>query len=146
MWKEGARWSRGYSQLDSKPSFFCGSDPGKSSFLCFLAPPPPLSPLRPPSLPLFRHRRRWLRRRLSFSSTGAKRTSDHGMPLDSSETVRIHVNNTCFTTTLVVLCLLTVLSRHLPPLYKSLLEQSVLTFRSIFYTTVHQLCSGIETV
>lgn len=62
---------------------------------------------------------------------------DHGMSLDSSETVTIHLNNTCFTATLVVLCLLMVLTRSPPrPLDKALLQQSVCTFRSIFYTTV----------
>lgn len=95
---------------------------------------------------LFQTRGGWLLGQRSFSSTGGKRTSDHGMPLGSSKTLRIHMNNVCFTATLVILCLLTVLSRHLPPLYNALLEQSLLTFRSIFYTTVHQLCSGIETV
>ncbi len=142
----GETWRRqGFSRLDSRPSFFCGSDPGEPPFLSSLAPPPCFSASYSPFSSCLNMGGQILRR-LSFYSTGGKRTSDHGMPLDSSETVRIHVNNACFTTTLVVLCLLTVHSRNLPPLYNALLQQSLCTFRSIFYTTVHQLCSGIETV
>lgn len=75
------------------------------------------------------------------------RTYEHGMPSDSSETVRISVNSTCFTATLVVvLCLLTVHSRNLPLSVMPRCGRVCVTFRSIFYTTVHQLCSGIETV
>lgn len=40
------------------------------------------------------------------SRTGGKMTSDHEMPFVFSATVRVHVENTCFTVTLAVLCLM----------------------------------------
>lgn len=75
----------------------------------------------------------WNLRQLTDRSTGGKRTFEHGMPSNSSETERISVTSTCFTTTLeVAFCLLMVHPRNLPPLCNALLQQSLCNLQIYF--------------
>lgn len=123
---------RAVSWLDSGPCFFCGSDPAELPSLPFFFCSALLLCLVLPFSSCL-HMDGWILRWLRNSSTGGKRTYEHGMPSDSSETVRVFVNSTCFTATLaVVLRLLTVHSRNLPSLYNALLQQSLCNLQIYF--------------
>lgn len=98
------------------------------SFLLLLCPLP-----RPPFLQLSPHGRTDSEVAEEPQHREERRGHEHGMPSDSSETVRVFVNSTCFTATLaVVLCLLTVHSRNLPSLYNALLQQSLCNLQIYF--------------